>query len=441
MKRIVIAAAAAVGIFIGGGLLYGEVVFRQGIAEEERPRGQKLTSYDFETVRTRNIAVFPLTFQDSTAQQLETLPTAKQLQTVMFDKSSAVAKYLDSQSFGQFTMTGKVFEPIALAENFIQPDGSPKWIQGFDSIELPINLDLGSYDTIIFVPMTAAGTLSTAVVFDGPTTGFAINGDAVPSNLGLMWLPIDVSDSINNFKETWVGWTNAQVDEFKEGTWISPLTQFERTFIHELVHDLGVFGHANSRTGDGVPYWQADNLAEEWDVEYGNNFDIMGNSSSAQGLSSFFKHRLGWISDRVITILEGASQRVQLEPNDSPTGFIGVQIINKGVFNQWTFRQDADYTETGYWIEVLPRKSPYSSNLDFVSSNADGLIIHVTDGISPLLLDASPGPTRKYDWGKIADLSDVVLRPGESFSDGVIEITNVQASEEGTVSFLISKLE
>jgi hypothetical protein len=439
IRIAIISAAAALGIFIGGGFLY-PVLQNQG-----NQTGLGKAVDEFAPVTSRHVAVFPLTYADTTADERDRFPSTEQLNKSLLADGSEVLEYLSAQSFGKFTLTGTVFETTQVDENYLNADGSPRWIDGFDSIDIPNVGDLRAFETIIFVPMHAKA-LSQAVTFDSPRTPFVLNGAKLAKDTGLIWLPLQVGtypdgSTVSSFDSRWVGWAKAEPGEYVEGTWDSPLTQFQETFVHELLHDLGFKGHANSRTGDNEPYWLADKDAVEYNHEYGNPFDIMGYGSWSQGLSSFIKNRLGWVSDRVVTIEIGQTMTVTLAPNDSAQGVVGVQLFNDGNYTQWDYLQDTDFSETGYWIEVLPQSSNFSSKLDFVNQNSKGLIIHVTDGVSPFLLDASPSPLRNYEWGSSADLSDVALKAGQSFDDGSLSISNVFVADSGEVSFTVGKAE
>ncbi|MDA7806801.1 hypothetical protein N8941_00305 [Aquiluna sp.] len=442
-KKYALYGVSAVVAFFLLGFLYPIVIPN----EDDVGLGQPVSS--FELVSTRNYAVVPLTFSDSSPSDLENFPSTEELQDSIFSKEGAVRSWLTTQSYGMFELRGTVFDAVSYPTPYIvdTATGQPMWLEEFVSVDLPERVNLEGFDAVIFVPLHQ-DALSTAVVFS--TSGerewdtFLINGSNVSGEIGLAWVPIRVgkdssNNLINSFSERWVAWERYGQDEVSMGTWDSPLTHFQATFLHEMIHELGAVGHANTRTGDGVGHQLADPDSDWFKWEYGNHFDLMGLSPYSQGLSSFFAHRLGWTSDRVITVEAGESATVTLHPNDSPVGTVGVQMLNRGEYTTWPYLQDADFTETGYWIEVLPGERPFSSNLDFVLANAEGVIIHQTDGVAPFLLDPSPEALRQYEWGEIADVSDMVLRKGESFEDDRVRIEVLGINPDSSVEVRVSK--
>ena len=443
-RQYVIYGVSAVVAFLLLGLLYPIVIPN----EDDIGLGEPVSSFDI--VSARNYAVVPLTFTDSSPADKKNFPSSQELQESIFSKEGPVRNWLTTQSYGMFEVRGTVFDAVPYPAPYIvdTSTGQPMWLDEFVSIDLPERVDLAGFNAVIFVPLHQ-DALSTAAVFSSSGERewdtFLINGSNVSGKIGLAWVPIRVGkDSsgnvISSFSERWVAWERYGPDEVSMGTWDSPLSHFQTTLLHEMIHELGPVGHANTRTGDGVGHQLANPDSDWFNWEYGNHFDLMGLSAYSQGLSSFFAYRLGWTKDRVITVEAGESATVTLHPNDSPVGTVGVQMFNRGEYTTWPYLQDADFTETGYWIEVLPGERPYSSNLDFVLANAEGVIIHYTDGVAPFLLDPSPQALRQYEWGEIADVSDMVLRVGETFQDDRIRVEVVGINPDRSVEARVEKI-
>jgi hypothetical protein len=57
-----------------------------------------------------------------------------------------------------------------------------------------------------------------------------------------------------------------------------------------------------------------------------------------------------------------------------------------------------------------------------------------TDGWTTSLLDASPSPNLKYDWGSIPDLRNIVLKPGMKYIDPHMRFSGVEQHPDGSYS-------
>ena len=388
------------------------------------------------------VAIVPLLFKDTASDAIAKFPTGLDIQRQILDKDSFVQSWLTDQSFGSFVLVGKVFDAVSINQNFLYPNGET-FKNDKDPIDIKISESYQGYDLLMFVPMNdkrlgGANSFTTAY-----KCNFRINGNLVPATQQMLWMPIRIGsdefgNSQNSFLDQEETYTRATEKEFEEKTRKTSYTYFQSTFLHELIHTLGYGAHANSRTADGKVYTESLPSSEKIEKEYGNLFDVMGSGEYMLGLSSYIKYVLGW-SDRFGNVAFGETKTFTLSHNESKQGLIGIRMVNSDYQEALSPDEKLIFWGGGYWIEVLPKNSKYSSRLDFVEANSEGIVIHQTEAISAWLLDASPNPIRKYNWGTAPDTSDVVLREGQSFNDGTISITNVKVQSTGQVTFTVSK--
>ena len=178
-----------------------------------------------------------------------------------------------------------------------------------------------------------------------------------------------------------------------KGCWM--LSNSTGTMIHELGHNYGVW-HANFWTGlgDGI-------ISHGSHVEYGNPYDVMGNSGSIGQFNAAFKNTLDWMQDfNVQTVSTSGTYRVFT---------FDVASLTPGQNYALKIRKDYD---RNYWAEFR-RKYANAWFLNGVMLNWDAWNNGVTNNVSGTsLLDTTPG-TPSGNNGK--DDSAVVI--GRTYSD------------------------
>ena len=228
----------------------------------------------------------------------------------------------------------------------------------------------------------------------------------------------------------------------------SPLSAFEETFLHELIHVMGISTHAMSST-NGTRTHNAPEVEGNqtflWE-DYGNKYDIMGSAEWSQGLNSEYRSRLGWIGDDRAVLVDEAVEglSVELNPIDLAEGpvMVEVRLPFTYAFDDPFLAAIERSENQGYVLEVWPAENSYYwSNNVGIPGGTNGLTVYLTDGYSSAILDASPSPNIDYSWGTYYDLGDVALRPGNTFDDGILRIEDIELLTDGRMAFNLTLVE
>ncbi len=145
-------------------------------------------------------------------------------------------------------------------------------------------------------------------------------------------------------------------------------------------------------------------------VEYGDPFDVMGNSGNASHFNVSQKSKLGYLDGSAITtVTQAGTYRIARHDDKAASGIRGLKIAA---------------TELGYeyWVEHR-QVAPTSFNAAQLDRFRNGVLLHwgaekspkFTTGQGSYLLDATPGSA--------AGANDAPLRIGESFVDPDAGIT------------------
>jgi hypothetical protein len=179
---------------------------------------------------------------------------------------------------------------------------------------------------------------------------------------------------------------------------------------HEFGHNLGEY-HSHSRPCEAAGCTT---------VEYGDDHDIMGQTSSGH-LNAFQKERLGWLnygsSPAIQTITQSGDYHVNaMEPTGSGPKGLKIPIAT-----------DGSGLRTYYYIEA-------QTGAGFDSGNVPGVLVHSGyegSGDSSYQIDLDPATSN----------FDAVLDPGQTFSDAVagVMITTDGADANGaTVTITVT---
>lgn len=407
--------------------------------------GQK--GADFPAITNKHLAVIVIDFPD-TPQSVKDkyFPSIVALRDTIFN--GRIKNYLTDMSYGQFTLTGDVFGYFTYQ--------TPGFVNGrvtemedvmkINTINIP-GLDINKYDGFLFVPIYDAGL----AIGWGGIPPFLLNGNLVnkpgffvPINIGY-WNRdfINYPNIVNTLNELeWYG-IPISTDNGIEGTSIINYSKFDRTFSHELFHFMHV-GHATSRT-NGTSYdyepevsnnnckcYSDSTLGSLLSLDYGNKFDIMGKSEYGMSLNMAFRDYFGWTdSNNRYSIKNYGHFTITISPLNILNGIRAVEIrvpFKYGNLN--------DFKNKGYFLEVRAANDKWDKMLlnPQLQGNNDGIMVIKTDGVNSELLDMSPSPNISYYGQIVADIRDIVLKPGMVYNNKEIKLSNVKKNADGSFS-------
>lgn len=406
-------------------------------------------------ITSSKLAVIVVDFEDTDPAIRALYPSKADIATRLFDPEEVINQYLRDQSFGIFTgFTGDVFGPfthprtigeIVSSGDYTKPEYADDIVIKTESaIQIP-GFDSSEYDGIMLL------LLDDYSPNPGGLTGqwtFRINDrDVQVENSTVMALHIghpsrDTEAPIeNDFTSHHDGTVFVPASIVRNGEVTVPhsrhdLTNFDRTYLHELIHAFGIGSHAFSAMDDGklltAPAPDSSNyfLFED----YGNLFALMGRSEYSTGLCADYRSYLGWYpEDRKQEIDDFGSYNVALYPVDSPTGVIAVEIRLPFQVNEFFSDPDTMYLNRGYFLEIRSEAVKWDSGLEHeqLIGNTEGIMITYNDGFTSVLLDASPSPYLEYDWGTLPDKRDVVLKTGQQFATSGLKIDCAARADSG----------
>lgn len=408
-------------------------------------------------VTSRNIAFIRAVFNDTPESGLAEFPSATELEALFLAPDSRIQRYFSDLSYGQFSLSGEFVADIVLdapaARDGVQTEYSE--LGDFD-ISIP-NFSETEYDQIVLVMMSdfGRGRSESGQIYSADGFSFTVNGEqltqlcAVIAQFGHVGHSYrDTGSPLKNDFEDLTASVLLPESEAEELEVTVPLTYVERTFIHEMIHALGIQTHAYSSTNGGSLHNDpvVDGNQDFLWRDYGNRYDIMGTNDYSHGLNAGYRELLGWISDDRTVRIDEVSQRVPvvLQPLNAAEGNVLAEVRLPGKY----FLDNASIAalerneNQGYLFEVWPSGNPYywMSDIGLVGGSG-GLVIYRTDGATSAVIDASPSPNISHSWGTIYDLSDIALVPGEVFDDGIVRVENVELLADGSVSFEVSLYE
>ena len=182
---------------------------------------------------------------------------------------------------------------------------------------------------------------------------------------------------------------------------------FDSTLSHEMGHSLGLI-HANG--------WDCDDQVLRGPtcrhVEYGNNFDVMGQGYPTLHFNAFFKETLGWLAPSS-NLLITKSGRYTLNPLETASGvkLIKIQMMNSPL--------------TPFALEYRrPLGFDAKLNDQIFSPNQNGVFVNniisnSAGTLSARFLDMSPTPSKSW----YVDIQSATLNNGSSFYDSGSGIT------------------
>jgi hypothetical protein len=228
------------------------------------------------------------------------------------------------------------------------------------------------------------------------------------------------------------------------------MTTFQRVFLHELCHILGIWNHANSSTnGYRFPFEpEITGNLDFLNLIYGNKMDMMGDCLWGTSLNGGCRDLLGWTDNtNRIKLSTYTKQKVRLYPINQKKDYRICEIRIPYKYYIHTADDINNYPlegrkNMGYFLEVR-NADVWDSTLNHASikANTSGILLMRTDGWTTYLVDASPSANLKYDWGSVPDLRDVALKPGMRYCDQNVCFSQVEKNSDGSYSVDIEVLD
>lgn len=401
------------------------------------------TTDDYPIVSQKKIAVILIDYPDTKAEVRASYPTVEEIRKEIFDSTSFVQKYLTAMSYGKFKLTGDVFGPFTHQDPIIEENSFQlNSYLTIKTINIP-DFDISKYTNFAFVSFNdyihwggcsfgkynATITINN-IVYDVPEFfrmcitknflerkpgGFYLNSfaDINPSQI---LIPFDLIDRGGIYFPNY-----------------TRMTYFQRGFLHELIHTLGVWAEGYSKT-NGNRYSFEDEIPENsnfLNMSYGFLMDMMGTADWGTSINGAYRDLLGWTdNNNRVKIVSYSKQRVRLYPINRKDGY---RICEIRIPFKYSTRYG--YKNKGYFLEVREIDKWDSSLVQpQIISSTEGILVHQTDGLVSSLIDASPSQNLKYDWGSYPDLRDAALKPGMRYADGDIYLSNVTKNNDGSFS-------
>jgi len=392
--------------------------------------------YDQPGVTNARIALIPIDFNDTESSIRENFPTKNELLNIV--TSDKMRDYFSTISYDIFEYEVEIFDYINLQQSGVV-DGS---IYGDEILntqfEIP-NLSPTEFDYLMFVPvhdyqLSGGRQNKWALTINGISYSYGqINSIMVPILVG--YPNRNTQFAFQNstvYKKQYsipLGPTDSE-----EGDVTYDFSNFEQTFIHELIHALGIGTHSLSKTNGSLPDYEpiinSNNGLENKD--YGDKFCVMGAGEYSVSLTSVYRDFLGWHNPVVREQLNDYGiYEVDLFPLNTKdnTSFIEVRIPNR--ISEFSSQ---GYKNEGYFIEVRSQNDPYDEFLSntHLNGNLEGVFVRKTDGYSSWLLDMSPSENINFYNTITADIRDVVLKPNMIYENEDIMISVISKNQDGS---------
>ncbi|RPH29034.1 MAG: PKD domain-containing protein [Bacteroidales bacterium] len=398
------------------------------------------------------IGVFPIDFTDIPADMRSQWPTKSQWSSILFD--GVIKQYFDTISYNNCVITGDVFDYTTSNLQFWDPTTGKVKTETEVLETLDINApgyNPDNYDYVIFlVGHDARLGGSRSYIWSYKVNGVQYAKPGVVAFFEIGRYNRNPSYRVENStieRNSYLLPITTTTPPTTEEDYVKqPLSNFDQTFSHELIHSLGIGAHANSRTNNGKPDYEPEDTDPSnegnWNNEYGNLYDIMGGSGGyGSSLNGYFRHHIGFMNDDMLNIIDTyTTQTVTAYPLNSKSGKRLIAVYHPAYPTQWPgiFKND------GYTLEVRTAGTfdPMLSH-DLLKENLEGLFVMKNSGLQNLLLDMSPSPNVIYDWGSFYDIRDVVLKPGMIYENSDVKFSDVIKNADGsfTVTIQVKKPE
>lgn len=392
--------------------------------------------YDQPGVTNARIALIPIDFNDTESSIRENFPTKNELLTIV--TSDKIRDYFSTISYDIFEYEVEIFDYINLQQSGLV-DGS---IYGDEILNTPFeipNLSPHEFDYLMFVPvhdyqLSGGRQNKWALTINGISYSYGqINSIMVPILVGYPNRNTQFTFQNSTVYKKQYSIPLGSTDS-AEGDVIYDFSNFEQTFIHELIHALGIGSHSLSKTNGSSPDYEpiinSNNGLENKD--YGDKFCVMGSGEYSVSLTATYRDFLGWHNPVVREQLNDYGvYEVDLFPLNTKdnTAFIEIRIPNR--ISEFS---SLGYKNEGYFIEVRSQNDPYDAFLSntHLNGNLEGVFVRKTDGYSSWLLDMSPSENINYYNTITADIRDVVLKPDMIYENEDIRISVISKNQDGS---------
>lgn len=398
---------------------------------------QLLTHSIFGQLKSPNIkiAIFPVTFTDVPTQFRNQFPTKEKINSIIFNSDSNFQQYFKFISYNTLQITGDVFDYTLVDKTVWTPGAnlpiSSVLLQNVN-LNAPANFNIANYDYIVIL-IGHDAQLGQSIAYS--SFDLQINGKNYLKPTIHQFFHIGYPQRDNNsypFANSFTGKNEyllpVSSNKYVTGETKHPLSSFEGTYIHEFIHIMGIFAHANSRTNNGYADYEPEqpNNSNFYNNEYGNKYDLVGTSSGyTTTLNGYFRRVLNLITDDMLEIVNTSStKKVTIQPLN---GLQGKRLI-------------AVYLPNGYIYTLEIRTDnkfdPFNS-FDQLKGNLEGFFVYKNNGLQNLLLDMSPTPNGQFDFGSYYNINDVVLKPGMVYENSEVRFSNVIKNSDGSFTVTI----
>lgn len=303
-------------------------------------------------------------------------------------------KFFKEQSYGKTSFSGRVMDWITI-------DYSNQYSIGLNNriiqdVIMNNNIQMADYDRVLFLVEETGGGSS-----------YVGKSDVLIDNV------------MYSVSQSWVG-LNGYNDSYHSNfpfAW----TQLDFLLSHEIGHALGVF-HANG--------WECGETSLRGDcehMEYGNNFDTMGNGAHSLHFNAFYKEALGWIKSNETEIIT-KSGTYTIKPLEN---MLLRFLLNNGPVKRIAKIKILGSDKSPFYIEY--RKAigfDRGLNDSSTSLNQKGLFINyvIDNGFwdrFPRLLDMTPHTVNNNTWENnyYEDTKNATLNGNNIFTDPDTGIT------------------
>jgi len=407
---------------------------------------------DATAITTRHFAVYLIRFKDADLSKFPgganpAVPTKAEWRKIL--NGDLMQDYWYAQSWGQFSPTMDVFG------YFDHPKRADEMESDYVSIVSQLGnltVDVPGYDPAnyqhhVFLFINESDPDWYAGAGAGLTADLSINGTVYPwtktifhggyiDRSGVDRLTNQVSYSFRN-----------HLDEWEEAFNNYPLVRFQRTFLHEAAHSLGLQWHENFASNGTAPAWHATLqpgiTKDDINEEYGHPFALMGRSHFSMNITSAGRDKLGWLNPgNRYSIKSPGKHTVRLQPINRTMGYRAIEVRIPHRINE--FWELTDSKNHGYFLEVREQDIWSTLNHPGVIENTRGVLVQATDGGGSRILDMSPSMMVSPPWStsfRYPDVRDLALKPGMVYKNHEVEFSNVISHEDGSFSIDIEILE